>query len=173
MDCRPLGRFTFSSGTAAGSVVVIVMVPLMIGLVTSRPSSGMISLVTSVARFSLRSSGPPGVAGSVRASPSRSVASVGAALTGAATAASSTAHTTAKVRIDQFTYNMLFDEKMGDRVHLGLGRAYEWTVGENRERNDSTQHMDMIVDMSEDSYITVDGAVVQLDDTFVFKHDFK
>src|SRR5699024_480218 len=59
--------------------------------------------------------------------------------------------------IDHFTYNMLFDEKMGDTVHLALGNAYEMTVGGNRERNDSALHMDMIVDMAEDSYIEVDG----------------
>jgi aminopeptidase len=75
-------------------------------------------------------------------------------------------------QIDQFTYNMLFDEKMGDTVHMALGRAYEWTVGEGRERNDSAEHMDMIVDMSEDSYIAVDGEVVQRDGTFVFEDGF-
>ncbi|MBS3760088.1 aminopeptidase [Halodesulfurarchaeum sp.] len=74
--------------------------------------------------------------------------------------------------IDQFTYNMLFDEKMGDTVHLALGRAYEDTVGEDGERNESAIHMDMIVDMSEDSVIEVDGEVVQRDGTFVFEDDF-
>ncbi|PSQ16947.1 aminopeptidase [Halobacteriales archaeon QS_8_69_26] len=71
--------------------------------------------------------------------------------------------------IDRFTDNTLFDEKMGDTVHMALGRAYEWTVGEDRERNDSAVHMDMIVDMSEDSRIEVDGEVVQRDGTFVFE----
>ncbi|GAB7013081.1 aminopeptidase [Halolamina salina] len=71
--------------------------------------------------------------------------------------------------IDRFTYNMLFDEKMGDTVHMAIGRAYEWTVPEDRERNDSAVHMDMIVDMSEDSRIEVDGEVVQEDGTFVFE----
>ncbi|MFW6458769.1 MAG: aminopeptidase [Halodesulfurarchaeum sp.] len=74
--------------------------------------------------------------------------------------------------IDQFTYNMLFDEKMGDTVHLALGRAYEDTVGEDRERNDSAIHMDMIVDMSEDSTIEVDEEVVQRDGAFVFEEEF-
>jgi aminopeptidase len=71
--------------------------------------------------------------------------------------------------IDRFTYNMLFDEKMGDTVHMAVGRAYEWTVPDDRERNDSAVHMDMIVDMSEDSRIEVDGEVVQEDGTFVFE----
>jgi len=75
--------------------------------------------------------------------------------------------------IDRFTYNMLFDEKMGDTVHMALGRAYEDTVGEDNERNDSAMHMDMIVDMSEDSVIEVDGEVVQRDGRFVFEDGFE
>ena len=75
--------------------------------------------------------------------------------------------------IDQFTYNMLFDEKMGDTVHMALGRAYEWTVPEDMERNQSAIHMDMIVDMSEDSRIEVDGEVVQRDGLFRFEEGFE
>jgi aminopeptidase len=71
--------------------------------------------------------------------------------------------------IDQFTYNMLFDEKMGDTVHMAVGRAYGDTVGDENERNDSAVHVDMIVDMSEDSYIEVDGEKVQEDGTFIFE----
>jgi aminopeptidase len=71
--------------------------------------------------------------------------------------------------IDRFTYNMLFDEKMGDTVHMAVGRAYEDCVGEDAERNDSAVHVDMIVDMSEDSSIEVDGEVVQRDGTFTFE----
>ncbi|GGO02963.1 MULTISPECIES: aminopeptidase [Haloarcula] len=75
--------------------------------------------------------------------------------------------------IDQFTYNMLFDEKMGDTVHMAVGRAYDETVGEGNEQNDSAVHVDMIVDMSEDSYIEVDGDVVQRDGTFRFEDGFE
>ncbi len=75
--------------------------------------------------------------------------------------------------IDTFTYNMLFDEKMGDTVHLALGRAYEDTVGSDRERNESAIHMDMIVDMSQESVIEVDGEVVQRNGTFVFEDGFE
>jgi len=75
--------------------------------------------------------------------------------------------------IDQFTYNMLFDEKMGDTVHMAVGRAYEDTVGEENEQNDSAVHVDMIVDMSEDSFIEVDGERVQEDGTFVFEDGFE
>ena len=76
-------------------------------------------------------------------------------------------------QIDRFTYNMLFDEKMGDTVHMAVGRAYEETVGEENERNESAEHVDMIVDMSEDSVIEVDGEVVQRNGTFVFEDDFE
>jgi aminopeptidase len=68
---------------------------------------------------------------------------------------------------------MLFDEKMGDTVHMALGRAYDDTVGEDNEGNDSAMHMDMIVDMSEDSFIEVDGETVQRDGTFVFEDGFE
>jgi aminopeptidase len=71
--------------------------------------------------------------------------------------------------IDSFTYNMLFDEKMGDTVHMALGRAYDDTVGEEREQNESAIHTDMIVDMSEKSTISIDGEVVQEDGRFVFE----
>ena len=71
--------------------------------------------------------------------------------------------------IDRFTYNMLFDEKMGDTVHLAVGRAYEESVGEGNEVNDSAVHVDMIVDMSEDSAIDVDGERIQENGTFVFE----
>ena len=75
--------------------------------------------------------------------------------------------------IDRFTYNMLFDEKMGDTVHMALGRAYDDTVGEGNEANESAMHMDMIVDMSEDSFVEVDGEVVQRDGAFVFEDGFE
>ncbi|NIU66680.1 MAG: aminopeptidase [Actinobacteria bacterium] len=74
--------------------------------------------------------------------------------------------------IDRFTYNMLFDEKMGDTVHLALGNAYEDTVPEGAERNASAVHEDLLVDMSEDASIDVDGEVVQRDGTFVFEDGF-
>jgi len=75
--------------------------------------------------------------------------------------------------IDRFTYNMLFDEKMGDTVHLAIGRAYEACLPEGESGNESAVHVDMIVDMSEDSYIEVDGEVVQRDGTFRFEDGFE
>ena len=75
--------------------------------------------------------------------------------------------------IDRFTYNMLFDEKMGDTVHMAVGRAYDETVGEGNEANQSAVHVDMIVDMAEESRIEVDGEVVQRNGTFVFEEGFE
>ena len=75
--------------------------------------------------------------------------------------------------IDRFTYNMLFDEKMGDTIHLAIGRAIEHTVPEGEPMNDSATHMDMIVDMSEESFIEVDGEVVQRNGTFRFEDGFE
>ena len=74
--------------------------------------------------------------------------------------------------IDRFTYNMLFDEKMGDTVHMAVGAAYPETVGEGNEVNDSAEHVDRIVDMSEDSTVELDGEVVQRDGRFVFEEGF-
>jgi aminopeptidase len=74
--------------------------------------------------------------------------------------------------IDRFTYNILFDEKMGDTIHLALGRAIEATVPDGQSFNESAVHLDMIVDMSEESVIEIDGEVVQRNGTFVFEDDF-
>jgi len=75
--------------------------------------------------------------------------------------------------IDRFTYNMLFDEKMGDTVHMAIGMAYEENVAEWNERNESAVHVDMIVEMAEDSRIRADGEVVQRNGAFVFEEDFE
>jgi len=70
--------------------------------------------------------------------------------------------------IDRFTKNMLFDEKMGETVHMALGRAYDENVGEGREGNDSAVHVDMILDTS-DGRIEFDGEVVQENGEFVWE----
>ena len=74
--------------------------------------------------------------------------------------------------IDQFTYNMLFDEKMGETVHLAVGAAYPETVGDDNATNESAEHVDMIVDMSENARLEFDGEVVQRNGTFVFEDGF-
>lgn len=71
--------------------------------------------------------------------------------------------------INEFTYNMLFDEKMGDTVHMALGRAYKDNVGKNMKQNKSAVHTDMIIDMSKDSYIKVDDEIIQEDGEFIFE----
>ena len=70
--------------------------------------------------------------------------------------------------IDRFTDSILFDEKMGDTVHLALGRAYESNVpeGSEEEANDSAVHVDLITDVSEDSSIEVDDEIVQRNGAF-------
>jgi aminopeptidase len=68
---------------------------------------------------------------------------------------------------------MLFDEKMGDTVHMAVGRAYDANVGEGNEANQSATHVDMIVDMSDESFIEVDGEIVQRNGTFRFEDGFE
>ena len=77
--------------------------------------------------------------------------------------------------IDRFTDSILFDEKMGDTVHLALGRAYESNVPEGSEEavNDSAVHVDMITDVSEDARLEVDGEVVQRNGTFRWEDGFE
>lgn len=74
--------------------------------------------------------------------------------------------------IDQFTNNILFDEKMGDTAHLALGQAMTETVGDTQPLNESAVHQDMIIDLSEDSYIQVDGQAVCMDGAFRFENGF-
>ena len=70
--------------------------------------------------------------------------------------------------IDRFTKNMLFDEKMGETVHLALGRAYDDNVGEGQTGNDSAVHVDMILDTSP-GRIEFDGTVIQEGGQFVWE----
>ncbi|MFB6170956.1 MAG: aminopeptidase, partial [Haloarculaceae archaeon] len=77
--------------------------------------------------------------------------------------------------IDRFTDNILFDEKMGDTVHLALGRAYpsNFPAGREDEANESAVHVDMITDMATDSRIEVDGEVIQRNGTFCWEAGFE
>ncbi|WP_435344503.1 aminopeptidase [Haloarchaeobius sp. HRN-SO-5] len=74
--------------------------------------------------------------------------------------------------IDRFTDNILFDEKMGDTVHMAVGRAYDANLPEGEPGNDSAVHVDMITDVSEDSFLSVDGDVVQRNGTFRWEEGF-
>jgi aminopeptidase len=57
--------------------------------------------------------------------------------------------------IQQFTRNILFDEKLGGTIHLALGAAYPDTGGVNH----SVVHWDMICDTRDGTEITADGEV--------------
>jgi aminopeptidase len=74
--------------------------------------------------------------------------------------------------IDRFTDNILFDEKMGDTVHLALGRAYDANLPDDESGNDSAVHVDMITDVSEGSRIEVDGETIQKNGVFRFEDGF-
>ncbi|WP_096394342.1 aminopeptidase [Halorubrum trapanicum] len=75
--------------------------------------------------------------------------------------------------IDRFTDSILFDEKMGDTVHLAVGRAYDACLSEGESGNDSAVHVDMITDVSADSRMEVDGEVVQRNGTFRWEEGFE
>jgi len=59
-------------------------------------------------------------------------------------------------RINRYSNNLLFDEKISGTIHLALGMAYK----ENGGGNDSSVHVDIVKDMSYSSII-LDGKVVQ------------
>ncbi|MEF8873837.1 MAG: aminopeptidase [Candidatus Thermoplasmatota archaeon] len=70
--------------------------------------------------------------------------------------------------IKTFTRNMLFDEKMGDTIHLALGKAINRSIGENGEGNDSAIHMDIIKDMSQ-GRVEMDDETVMEDGKFIWE----
>ncbi|MFP8952964.1 aminopeptidase [Natrialbaceae archaeon A-arb3/5] len=74
--------------------------------------------------------------------------------------------------IDRYTDNILFDEKMGETVHLALGRAYDACLPEGESGNDSAVHVDLITDVSEGSRLEIDGEVVQQDGRFRWEDGF-
>ena len=65
--------------------------------------------------------------------------------------------------IDQFTSNILFDEKIGGTFHLALGSGYPETGSLNK----SVIHWDMICDMRTESEILVDGEVIYRNGQFL------
>jgi len=74
--------------------------------------------------------------------------------------------------IDRFTDNILLDEKMGETVHLALGRAYDANLPDGEAGNESAVHVDLITDVSTDSRIEIDGTVIQRNGTFRFEEGF-
>jgi aminopeptidase len=75
--------------------------------------------------------------------------------------------------IDRFTDSVLFDEKMGDTLHLAVGRAYSSCLPGDEEGNQSAVHVDMITDVSEDSRMEIDGNIVQRNGTFRWEDGFE
>jgi aminopeptidase len=71
--------------------------------------------------------------------------------------------------IDRVTHNTLFDEKMGGTVHLALGNALEECVPDGEPFNESAAHVDLLVDVREDSRVLFDGETVLEDGVFWFE----
>jgi aminopeptidase len=67
--------------------------------------------------------------------------------------------------IQQFTGNILFDEKIGGSFHMALGAGYPETGSKNK----SAIHWDMICDMRKDAEILVDGELFYKNGEFVIK----
>ena len=66
--------------------------------------------------------------------------------------------------IQQFSGNILFDEKIGGTIHIAIGAGYPETGSKNK----SALHWDMICDMRSDSTITVDNNLVYQNGEFLF-----
>jgi aminopeptidase len=58
--------------------------------------------------------------------------------------------------IDRFTYDILYDEKIGGTVHIALGRAYAECGGVNQ----SALHWDIVKDLRQEGQIYLDGELV-------------
>lgn len=67
--------------------------------------------------------------------------------------------------IDRFTKNILFDEKMGDTIHMAVGRAFEESGGTNI----SAIHIDMIKSMKEGGAIYFDDSPIYEGGKFVWE----
>ena len=64
-------------------------------------------------------------------------------------------------RVNKFTKNMLFDEKMGGTIHMALGAAYP----ETGAKNESAIHWDLLADIK-DGQILADDEVIYKDGKF-------
>lgn len=65
-------------------------------------------------------------------------------------------------KINKFTKNLLFDEKIFGTIHLALGMAYKQCNGTNK----SALHWDIVKDLRENGEIIVDGNVIQSNGKF-------
>lgn len=67
--------------------------------------------------------------------------------------------------ITDVTKNMLFDEKMGDTIHMAVGRAFEEVGGTNQ----SGIHIDMVKSMKKGGAIYFDGEAVYMNGKFAWE----
>jgi aminopeptidase len=67
--------------------------------------------------------------------------------------------------ITEFSKNILFDEKMGDTIHMAVGRAFEEAGGKNK----SGIHVDMIKGMKEGGAIYFDDDSVYINGKFAWE----
>ncbi len=67
-------------------------------------------------------------------------------------------------RINRFTKNILFDEKIGGTIHMALGQSYLQTGGKNQ----SAIHWDMIADMQNGGMIYADDEKIYENGQFLF-----
>jgi aminopeptidase len=70
-------------------------------------------------------------------------------------------------KIDRFTKDILFDEKIGGSIHIALGKGYE----ETGSKNESALHWDMIKDLraSPSASSGPSGGEIWFDDKLVQK----
>jgi aminopeptidase len=66
--------------------------------------------------------------------------------------------------IDRFSYDILYDEKIGGTIHLALGRAYSECGGINQ----SALHWDLIKDLRQQGAVYLDGRKVLENGKFTF-----
>jgi aminopeptidase len=65
-------------------------------------------------------------------------------------------------RVNKFTKNMLYDEKMGGTIHMALVAGYP----ETGAKNESAIHWDLLADMK-DGQILADGEVIYKNGKFL------
>ena len=68
-------------------------------------------------------------------------------------------------QIDRFMNDLGLDEKIGGTIHLALGNAYEESVPEDEEKNNSAIHWDIVKDLRENK----DGGKIFCDGEKVFE----
>jgi len=65
--------------------------------------------------------------------------------------------------IDRFSYDILYDEKIGGTIHLAMGRAYPKCNG----TNDSALHWDIVKDLRSEGAIYIDGRKIMENGVYV------